>query len=89
MSNYFRIRGYFIPDDTWPLGHPGIVSFDIGATNSGFAPGIDPDGYLSGSFWLGKVGWATFSHTDPSVEKPRVLCDNSVFHDTNYICPLT
>ncbi len=89
LSNYFRIRGYFIPDDTWPLGHPGIVSFDIGATNSGFAPGIDPDGYLSGSFWLGKVGWATFSHTDPSVEKPRVLCDNSVFHDTNYICPLT
>ncbi len=89
VGKYFRIRGYFVPDDNWTLGHPGKVSFDIGTTNSGFAPGIDPDGYLSGSLWLGNVWWTTFNHADVSVERPRVLCDDNVFRNANYICPLT
>ena len=57
VGQFFRIRGNFLPDASWTLGKPGRVLFDIGVSNSGFTSGIDTDGYLSGAFWLGNVGW--------------------------------
>ena len=62
VARFFRIHGFFDPLDTWTGGHPGKVSFDIGTTNSGYNAGIDADGYLSGIFWLGNVGWGIFNH---------------------------
>jgi hypothetical protein len=88
VGKYFRIRWEFTPDPSWPLGHPGKVTFDIGTTNSGYTAWVDIDGYLSGAFWLGNVGWWTFNHADPTVRRAKVLCDDTVFHDPNYICPL-
>lgn len=88
-GQFFRIKGYFIPNDTWTGGHPGKVTFDIGASYSGFAAGIDLDGYLSGTFWLGNVGWTTFSHLDGSVERARIVCSDEVFRDTTLTCPAT
>lgn len=85
----FRIRGFFTPNDSWTGGHPGKVTFDIGSSNSGFASIIDTDGYLSGYFWLGNVGWATFTHTEWSVESPRIVCPEEVFRDPTIVCPAT
>ncbi len=90
VGKFFRLRGDFIPSLSWSWGYPGRVLFDIatGATNSGFAPGIDLDGYLSGSFWLGNVGWTTFNHSTTGVAQARVLCANIVFNDPNITCPV-
>lgn len=46
-GQFFRVRGFFIPDLDWPGGRPGKVTFDIGASNSGASTVIDTDGYLS------------------------------------------
>jgi hypothetical protein len=35
-TNNSRIRGSFTPSSGWTGGHPGIVLFDIGNTNSGY-----------------------------------------------------
>lgn len=88
VGKFFRIRWDFIPDTSWALGKPGRVLFDIGPANSGATAGIDVDGYLSWAFWLGNVWWARFNHGDASVDRARVLCDNSVFNDPNILCPL-
>ena len=90
VGKFFRIRGDFTPSLSWSWGYPGRVLFDIatGSTNSGFAPGIDLDGYLSGSFWLGNVGWTTFNHNIAGVDRARVLCANIVFNDPSVTCPV-
>jgi len=88
-GQYFRIRWFFTPNDSWTWGHPGIVSFNIGTINSGSVATIDVDGYLSGAFWLGTVGWATFNHTEWSVERPRIVCPEEVFRDITIVCPAT
>ncbi len=88
-GQFFRIKGYFNPDDTWLGGHPGKVTFDIGASNSGYASVIDTDGYLSGVFWLSKVGWARMNHDEGSVERARIVCSDEVFRDTSITCPAT
>ncbi len=90
VGKFFRLRGDFTPIWSWSLGYPGRVLFDIasGATNSGYAPGIDLDWYLSGSFWLGNVGWTTFNHSATGVTRARILCDNIVFNDPNVTCPV-
>lgn len=88
IGKFFRIRGFFVPETTWTGGHPGKVLFDIGASNSALSAGIDVDGYLSGAFWLGNVGWGVFNHGDASVARAKVLCDNSVFYNENILCPL-
>ena len=88
-GQYFRIHGFFIPDDTWTGWHPWKVTFDIGTSNSGFAAGIDSDGYLSGSFWLGNVGWAVFNHLEGSIERAKIVCPDDVFKDVNATCPAT
>ncbi len=90
VGKFFRLRGDFTPISSWSLGYPGRVLFDIasGSTNSGFAPGIDFDGYLSGTFWLGNIGWATFNHSASGVARARVLCANIVFNDPNITCPV-
>lgn len=89
VGDFFRIRGFFEPLDTWTGGHPGKVSFDLWSYNSGYTAGIDTDGYLSGRFWLGNVWWWVFDHGVPSVERAQVLCDDQVFKDPNTTCPLT
>jgi len=88
-GQFFRIRGYFIPNESWTGGHPGKVTFDIGETYSGFAAGIDQDGYLSGTFWFGNVGWAIFNHEVGGVERPRILCSEEVFRNTTLTCPVS
>ena len=89
MGNFFRIRWVFDPLDSWTGWHPGKILFDIGTVNSGSTSGIDVDGYLTGNFWLGNVGWGVFNHSVGSVERARVLCDNQVFKDTTTLCPLS
>ncbi len=89
VGTFFRVRWYFSPIDTWNAGHPGKVIFDIGASNSGFAPIINVDGYLSGFFWLGNVWWATFNHGVGVVEPARIICPDNVFRDTSIVCPAT
>lgn len=88
-GRFFRITWSFTPDDNWIWGHPGRVLFDLWVTNSWASAGIDPAGYLSGNFWLGNVGWATFSHNEPWVERAQILCTDEVFHDPKLTCPLT
>lgn len=89
VGDFFRIRGFFEPLDTWTGWHPGKVSFDLGTANSGYTSGIDTDGYLSGRFWLGNVWWGVFDHGVVSVDRAQVLCDDQVFKDPNTTCPLT
>ncbi|GAB0174789.1 MAG: hypothetical protein HHAS10_06680 [Candidatus Altimarinota bacterium] len=88
VGRFFRIRGDFLPDNTWNGGHPGRVLFDIGTSNSGYYAGIDVDGKLSGYFWLGNVGWSTFSHGDTTLPVARVMCPNNVFNDLSVTCPV-
>lgn len=88
-GQFFRVRGFFIPDLEWPGGRPGKVTFDIGASNSGASTVIDTDGYLSGSFWLGMVGWARMNHEEGSVERARIVCPEEVFRDVTIVCPAT
>jgi hypothetical protein len=88
VGKFFRIKGDFTPDTSWTLWKPWRVLFDIGAPNSWYQAGIDLDGYLSGSFWLGNVWWGTFNHGVPSVARPRILCSNIVFNDPTIVCPV-
>jgi hypothetical protein len=90
VGKFFRITGDFLPDDTWSGWHPGKIIFDIGTTNSGYYAWVDAMGYLSGYFWLGKVGWSTFSHGVVAVDIPpaRINCPNNVFNNLNILCPL-
>ena len=34
VGDFFRIRGFFEPLDSWTGGRPGKVSFDLGTANS-------------------------------------------------------
>ncbi len=88
LEQFFRIRGYFDPLSSWTLGHPGRVTFDIGNSNSGSSSNVDVDGNLSGSFWLGNVGWGTFNHTT-SEERPKILCSDEVFRNPGMTCPVS
>lgn len=45
-------------------------------------------GYLSGSFWLGNVGWVTFSH-GRSDARAQLLCTDEVFRNPGLVCPAT
>lgn len=88
VGRFFRIRGDFLPDNTWNWGHPGRVLFDIGTSNSWYYAGIDVDGKLSWYFWLWNVGWSTFSHGDTTLPVARVMCPNNVFNDLSVTCPV-
>ena len=88
LEQFFRIRGYFDPLSSWTLGHPGRVTFDIGNSNSGSSSNVDVDGNLSGSFWLGNVGWGTFNHTTGE-ERPKILCSDEVFRNPGMTCPVS
>ena len=88
VGRFFRIKGDFLPDNTWSGWHPGRVLFDIEASNSGYYAGIDVEWKLSGYFWLGNVGWSTFSHGDATLPIARVMCPDNVFNDPTLICPV-
>ncbi len=88
-GQYFRIKGSFTPDDIWTAGHPGKVTFDIGTSYSGSAAMIDTDGYLTGVFWVSKIGWVRMDHQEWSVERARIVCPDTVFRDTSIVCPAT
>ncbi len=70
-------------------GHPGKVLFDIDPVDSGSSSTIDTSGYLSGSFWLGNVGWVSFSHEVANVDKPQIVCSDEVFRNPGLVCPVT
>lgn len=63
------------------------MTFDIDATNSGYAATIDESGYLSGFLWLGNVGWATFNHDDTTC-RAQVVCPENILQNPNQICPV-
>lgn len=86
-GKFFKIRWFFTPDDTWLYGAPGKVTFDIWNSNESYRAGIDTQGYLSGYFWAGKVGWGTFNY--PSEEAARILCSDEVFRNPGLTCPVT
>lgn len=89
VGRFFRIHGDFMPSSSWSGGYPWRALFDIGNTNSGYQAGIDADGYLSGYFWLGNVGWWVFNHTGSyTLPRAHVLCENSVFNDPTITCPV-
>ncbi len=88
VGRFFRIKGDFLPDDTWNGGHPWRVLFDIEPTNSWYYAGIDVEGRLLWYFWLGNVGWSTFSHGDGSLPLARVMCPANVFNDPTITCPV-
>lgn len=87
-GKFFYIQWFFVPDSTWMWWHPGKVQFDIWVNNSGSRAGIDVAWYLSGNFWLGNVGWATFSH-GRSDARAQILCTDEVFRNPGLICPAT
>lgn len=65
--------------------------FDIGTTNSGYTATRDQYGYLSGYFWLGNVGWSTFSQTDAGnvpLCRVRVVCPSDILQNPHQACPL-
>lgn len=88
VGRFFRIKWDFLPDSTWSGGYPGRVLFDIEPTNSWYYAGIDVEGKLSWYFWLGNVGWLTFSHGDTSLPTARVMCPDNVFNDPTITCPV-
>jgi len=62
--------------------------FDIDPSDADKSAVIDTDGYLSGAFWLGNVGWGILNHGDPAVSRARVLCSDDVFRDETITCPV-
>jgi hypothetical protein len=86
-TRLYRIHGSFLPDPTWSLGHPGKVTFDIDATNSGYAATIDESWFLSGYLWLGNAGWATFNHEDATC-RAQIVCPEDILQNPNQICPI-
>jgi hypothetical protein len=50
----------------------------------------DQDGYLSGAFWLGNVGWSTFSATNWGVPlcQARIVCPTDILTNTGKVCPV-
>lgn len=46
------------------------------------------DGTLSGSFWLGNVGWTTFTHGVIG-STPQVNCPTDVWSDATQPCPVS
>ena len=71
-------------------GYPGVVNFDVGGGM------ILSGGTLTGSFWLGNVGWVSFAHgiLDTSVVGdglaiPRINCPASIWTGTTQPCPMS
>jgi hypothetical protein len=83
----FPLKGVFFSWNGWsgvsqisPYGgYPGKVIFDPPSTAQ-----INPDSTLSGSFWLGNVGWVSFDH-GVSVETARINCPD-IFNDATALC---
>ena len=50
----------------------------------------DQDGYLSGAFWLGNVGWSTFSADLAGVPlcRARMVCPADILTNTGQVCPV-
>ena len=91
-SSISKIRGSFTPNPSWTWGHPGVVLFDIGVTNSGYTATRDQDGYLTWFFWLGTVGWSTFWQCEDGGWVPlcnaRILCPPDILQNPYQICPV-
>lgn len=89
-SSISRIRWSFLPVSTWTGGHPGNIIFDIWSYNSWFTATRDRDGYLSGFFWLGNVGWSTFNQMDGAIPlcRPRIICPTDILQNPNQLCPV-
>lgn len=83
----YVIRGSFTPSTTWTGWSPGTILFDIGDSNSGSRAMLNWDSTLSGSFWLGNVGWATFDH-GVSNAQARLVCPADILSRPNQVCPL-
>lgn len=81
----FRLRWFFEPENTWTWGHPGLVTFDLGAVNTGYVATIDEAGYLSWYFWLGNVWWGTFSHGVATC-RPQIVCPTDILRNPNQYC---
>lgn len=86
----FSLKWIFFLPNGWsgiagpsPIGgYPGRVDYNVGSGE------IYPDGVLSGSFWMGNVGWVTFSH-DISASGARINCPTSIWNDSTQLCPVS
>lgn len=89
-TNNSRIRGSFVPLSTWTGGHPGVVLFDTAPAGTGEMAYRDQDGYLSGAFWLGNVGWSTFDADLAGVPlcRARMVCPTDILTNTGQVCPV-
>jgi hypothetical protein len=89
-TNNSRIRGSFSPLSSWTGGHPGVVLFDTAPAGTGEMAYRDQDGYLSGAFWLGNVGWSTFSADLAGVPlcRARMACPADILTNTGQVCPV-
>ncbi len=81
----FRIKWFFFPESTWTGWHPGLVTFDIWAANTGHVATIDEAWYLSWFFWLWNVWWGTFSHWVATC-RPQIVCPTDILRNPNQYC---
>lgn len=87
----FRLKGIFFLQNGWSgVGgtsftggwYPGKVNFNTWSWT------ILSDGTLSGSFWIGNVGWVTFSH-GVAGSGAMITCPTNVWNDSTQPCPIT
>ena len=86
----FRLKGIFYLNNWWSGaggtsfsgGYPGGVNFNTGSSE------IFSDGTLSGSFWMGNVGWVTFSH-GVAGSGAQLHCPTDVWNNATQPCPIT
>lgn len=93
QTNSFTLSGRIVPPTAWNGGHTEKVWFT--ATNTDFRPKIVTNGTevsLTGSFWMGTVGWATFGH-NVGAQKPTINCPAGVLtgslSNSGVICPIS
>lgn len=87
----FFLKGTFFLQNWWSGAggssftggwYPGKVDFNS-ATGE-----ILSDGTLSGTFWLGNVGWVSFSHGIWGSDA-RITCPSNIWNDATQPCPVT
>lgn len=87
-SNTFYLTGKITPPVAWNGGHSSTVFF----TGGDLRPSYDENGVLTGSFFLGTVGWATFNHGSGSWQA-KINCPNTALtgsvNDKTLVCPVS
>ncbi|MBC7504088.1 hypothetical protein H7169_03880 [Candidatus Gracilibacteria bacterium] len=92
LNTSFRLKGIFYLQNGWSGdggtaitgggGYPGRVSYNDGNGE------ILPNGTLSGSFWIGNVGWVTFDHGVVG-SSAQLNCPTDILNNATQLCPIS